>query len=158
MEHIEYAYTHGMDDAEVEERLETAETGVLALADGNDAYAVPLAHYYDGERIYFRMGSTEGSTKREFRETTETACYVLYGTEPTDDPRELDSWSVLVTGRLRELPDSERDRFDTAEINRRFSPIRVFDEAIDEIEITIVELEVETVTGRTTPGGTVTVD
>lgn len=152
MEHIEYAYTYGMDDAEVRERLETAETGVLALADGNDAYAVPLAHYYDGERIYFRLGETEGSRKRAFWETTETACYVLYGAEPTDDPEGLDSWSVLVTGRLSELSESEHDRFDTAEINRRFAPIRVFDEAIDDIEITIVELDVETVTGRRTPG------
>ncbi|MFB6080281.1 MAG: pyridoxamine 5'-phosphate oxidase family protein [Haloferacaceae archaeon] len=151
MENIEFAYTHGMDDAEVEERLRTAETGVLALADGNDAYAVPLAHYYDGERIYFRLGSTEGSKKRAFWETTGTACYVLYETDPTDDPHELDSWSVVVTGHLTELPESEHGRFDTAEINRRFTPIRVFDEAIDEIEITIVELDVETVTGRTTP-------
>lgn len=152
MEHVEYTYTHGMDDSEIEDRLRTAETGVLALAGDGDAYAIPLAHHYDGEGLYFRLGMTEGSTKREFWETTETACYVLYGTEPTDDPRELDSWSIIVTGRLVELPETDHERFDTAEINRRFSPIRVFDEAIDDIEITIAELAIDTITGRRTPG------
>lgn len=151
MEHIEYAYTLGMDDSEIETRLQTAESGVLALARDGDSYAIPLAHYYDGDDLYFRLGAADGSTKREFRETTGTACYVLYGTESTDDPREVDSWSIVVTGQLVELPETEHDRFDTAEINRHFSPIRVFDEAIDDIEITVVKLEIDTITGRRTP-------
>ena len=140
-----------MDDAEIEERLRTAGTGVLALSGDGETYAIPLAHYYDGEGLYFRLGTTDGDRKRELWERTETACYVLYGAEPTEDPRGLDSWSVLVTGRLVELPEADRERFDTAEINRRFSPIRVFDEDVEEIEITIAELEMETVTGRSTP-------
>jgi len=32
MEHIKYAYTRGMDDAETTERLRTAPSGVLSLA------------------------------------------------------------------------------------------------------------------------------
>lgn len=123
---------------------------VCSLSKNDDAYAIPVAHFYDGENLYFRLGSTDGSTKRAFLTTTETACYVLYGTEPTADPNELESWSVVVTGRLSEVAETEHDRFDTAAINRRFSPIRVFDEPIDDIEITIVELEVDTVTGRST--------
>ncbi|QCC47782.1 pyridoxamine 5'-phosphate oxidase family protein [Halobellus limi] len=150
MDNIEYAYTHGMDDAAVEERLETTGTGVLALSEGDDSYAIPLAHYYDGERLYFRLGVTDGSRKGRFLETTDTASYVLYGTADTDDPRGIDSWSVLVTGTLTELPESEHERFDTAEINRAFSPIRVFDEDVEEMEIRIVELEIESITGRQT--------
>lgn len=84
-------------------------------------------------------------------ETTKTACYVLYGADPTDDPQGLDSWSIIVTGQLVELPATEHERFDTAEINRHFSPIRVFDEAIEEMEITIVELDIDAITGRKTP-------
>lgn len=155
MEHIEYTYTTGMDEAEIDERLETTDTGVLALADDGDAYAIPVAHYYDGENLYFRFGLTEDSTKREYWEATETASYVVYGADPTDDPRELDSWSIIITGQLVELPQAERDRFDTAEINRDFAPIRVFDEAIEDIEITIAELEIETITGRETPDNTI---
>lgn len=151
MKHIEYAYTRGMDETELEDKLQTTDTGVLALADDSDAYAIPLAHYYDGDEIYFRLGITEGDKKRELWETTETACYVIYDAEPTDDPRGLDSWSILVTGHLVELPESEYDRFDTAEINRHFSPIRVFDEAIEDIEIVIAKLEADTITGRITP-------
>jgi hypothetical protein len=151
MDHVEYAYTSGMDESEIEERLQTAETGVLALSGDGDAYAMPLAHYYDGEGLYFRLGVTEGSTKRAFWEATETACYVLYGAEPTDDPRGLDSWSIIITGPLVELPEPDHERFDTAAVNRHFSPIRVFDEAIDEIELMIVELDIETITGRHTP-------
>ncbi|MFB6092177.1 MAG: pyridoxamine 5'-phosphate oxidase family protein, partial [Haloquadratum sp.] len=86
MQHIDYAYTFGMDDAALEERLETTHTGVLSLSDGSDSYAIPLAHYYDGTALYFRLGLTEHSKKRRFLEAT------------------------------------ERDRFDTAEINRRFAP------------------------------------
>jgi nitroimidazol reductase NimA-like FMN-containing flavoprotein (pyridoxamine 5'-phosphate oxidase superfamily) len=125
MKHVEYAYTSGMDDSKIEDRLQTAETGVLALAGDDDAYAVPLAHYYDGDS--------------------------LYGAEPTDDPRGLDSWSIVVTGQLVELPETERERFDTADINRHFSPIRVFDEAIEDIEIAVVGLDIDTIIGRYTP-------
>lgn len=148
--HVEYAHSRGMDDSEIEARLESTETGVLALADDDDAYAVPLAHYYDGDGLYFRLGITDRSRKQAFWEPTDTACYVLYGTESTDDPRGIDSWSITVTGELVELPEAEGERFDTPEINRQFPPIRVFDEAIEEIEITIAELEIDTITGRST--------
>ncbi|WP_232820615.1 pyridoxamine 5'-phosphate oxidase family protein [Halorussus litoreus] len=151
VKHVDFAYTRGMDDSEIEDRLRTTETGVLSLCSEGDAYAIPLAHYYDGENLYFRIGETEGSEKREFMRSPGDARYVLYGTEATDDPRELDSWSVLVTGRLAELDESGYDRFDTAEINRRFSPIRVFDEDIEDVEITILKFVVDTITGRATP-------
>ncbi len=150
MDHVEYAHTYGMDDAEVDERLRTSQTGVLSLSKDGDAYTIPLAHVYDRGKLYFRLGRTADSRKRAFLEATETACYVLYDTEPTADPDELDSWSILVTGRLAEVPESKRERFDTAAINRSFTPIRVFDEAIEEIEITIFELEIDTITGRST--------
>lgn len=139
-----------MDDAEIDDRLRAAPTGVLALAAGDDAYAVPLAHYYDGDRLYFRLGRGGGGEKWAHIERTDEACYVVHGVEETPAPEGLDSWSVTVSGRLSELPTDETARFDTAEINRRFSPIRVFDEAIEAIEIVILELEIESLTGRTT--------
>ncbi|EMA62424.1 pyridoxamine 5'-phosphate oxidase family protein [Halorubrum lipolyticum] len=151
MEHVEYAYSRGMDDAETAERLRAATSGVLSLARENDAYALPLAHYYDGEKLYFRLGLSDGSTKLAFWDATETACYVVHSTESTDEPQEIDSWSVVVTGRLTELSEAERERFDTAEINRRFTPIRVFDEAIEDIDVVIAGFEIDEMTGRTTP-------
>ncbi|WP_418281396.1 pyridoxamine 5'-phosphate oxidase family protein [Halorubrum sp. DTA98] len=151
MKHIDYAYTRGMDDAEVDELLRETDSGVLAQCHDGEVHAIPLVHYYDGDELYFRFGTTDDSTKRIFVEPAETVCYTLYDTYPTDDPRELDSWSIVITGRLAEVPDDEYERFDTAEINDRFSPIRIFGEAIADVEITIVELEPERVTGRITP-------
>ncbi|WP_440991810.1 pyridoxamine 5'-phosphate oxidase family protein [Haloarchaeobius baliensis] len=150
MEHIEYAYTHGMDDEEIAERLQAEGTGVLSLADDDDAYGIPLAHYYDGEDLYFRLGMTEDSHKRELLDGGGAVSYVVYGADETEDPRGIDSWSVMVEGSLSRIPESDHDRFDTAEINRRFSPIRVFDEDIEEIEIVIVRLDADSVTGRRT--------
>lgn len=150
MEHVEYAYTRGMDESEVEERLRTTETGVLALSDGGESYAIPLDHYYEDGNLYFRLGITEGSEKRDFIEATERSSYVLYGAEATEDPRELDSWSIVIEGTLRKLTDEQRQYFDTAEINRDFAPIRVFDEDIEEIDIELFELEIDRMTGRIT--------
>lgn len=150
MEHVEYAYTRGMSDEEVDARLASEATGVLSLTTGADAYGVPMAHHFDGESLYFRLGRTPDSEKWSAIERTDIASYVLYGVEPTDDPDELASWSVVVRGPLTVLPESEHERFDTAEINESFAPIRVFDEAIEDVEIRIVELETATVTGRTT--------
>jgi nitroimidazol reductase NimA-like FMN-containing flavoprotein (pyridoxamine 5'-phosphate oxidase superfamily) len=38
------------------------ETGVLSLARGEEAYAVPLVHYYDGQQLYFRLGRADDTT------------------------------------------------------------------------------------------------
>jgi hypothetical protein len=40
MDQFEMAFTTGMDEATVEERLEAAETGVLSLADGDDSWSI----------------------------------------------------------------------------------------------------------------------
>lgn len=151
MKHIEYTYTRGMDDAEMDDTLRTTDSGVLAQCHDGEVHAIPLAHYYDGEALYFRFGTTDDSTKRVPGESSKQVCYTLYDAYSTDDPRELDSWSIVITGRLVEIPDDEYERFDTAEINDRFAPIRVFDEAIEDVDITIVELEIERMTGRITP-------
>ena len=151
MEHIEYAYTAGMDEDLVDERLRETETGVLALARESEAYAVPLAHHYDGEALYFRLGETEGSKKRAFMRSTETACYVVYGVSPADDPDQLDSWSIVVSGELHRLPSEGRDEWDAATINHEFPPIRVFDESIEELDVVLCVLEIDRITGRMTP-------
>ncbi|WP_435344292.1 pyridoxamine 5'-phosphate oxidase family protein [Haloarchaeobius sp. HRN-SO-5] len=151
MENVEYAYTRGMAESELEDRLRNTKTGVLSLAHDGEAYGIPLAHYYDGERLYFRLGDTGDTKKRSFIESTTTASYVLYGTEETEEAREIESWSVMITGTLHELTDEEREAFDPTEINRDFAPIRVFDEDIADIEIVLFEMDIDRMTGRVTP-------
>lgn len=138
---IEYTYTRGMDDEAVENRLGDAETGVLALAEDDDAYAIPVAFHREDDRVYFRLAIHEGSEKAAYLESTGRATLVVYDTDPPDD-----SWSIVLRGTIH---PSERELDDTA-INARFTPLRVFDEAIGGVEPTVYELVVETVTGRTT--------
>lgn len=138
MEHVEYVYTFGMTDGELDELIRTHDVGVLSLADAGDAYAVPVAYDYDGESLVVRLADHGDSTKMTYLEATETATFVVY---ETGDP----SWSILVRGELR-----ERDDFDETHVNRRFSTLRVFGESIDEVETVVYELEMEEVTGRRT--------
>jgi len=145
MEHVEFTYTGGLDREVVQERLASAETGVLALAEDGDAYAIPLAFHYDGEdAILLRLGEFEGSEKMSHIAATERACFVVY-----DYASPTDSWSVLVTGPLVRVPEDE-ERFDDAEINRRFPDIRVFDQDIAEVDVVLYELRIESMTGRET--------
>ncbi|MFC7079660.1 pyridoxamine 5'-phosphate oxidase family protein [Halorussus caseinilyticus] len=140
MEHVEYVYTFGMTDEELDEYLRNAEVGVLSLADEGDAYAVPVGYHYDGERLVVRLGERDDSTKMDYLETTTTATLVVYEKEG-----EQSSWSVLVRGTLRELPP-ETDR----EINEQFEPFRLFDETIEDVDAAVYELEMAEVTGRRT--------
>ena len=140
MEHVEYVYTFGMDDEEVEQHLREAMTGVLSLAHDDDAYAVPVGCHYDGDRLLLRLAVESGGEKMSFVDETGQACFVVY--EATTD----ESWSVLVVGTLRETTEE----FTAAQVNQWFAPLRVFSEAIDDVEPVLYELEMDTVTGRTT--------
>ncbi|MFC7174047.1 pyridoxamine 5'-phosphate oxidase family protein [Haloplanus litoreus] len=97
MDHVDYVYTTGMDDAEVDSHLREGTDAVLALADGDEAYAVPLSYHYDGDRLLLRVSThDDDAEKRRFLETTDTATFALY----TDSPEA--SWSIHVRGPIRE--------------------------------------------------------
>lgn len=145
MDHVEYTYTTGMSDEEVDRRLHEEHHGVLALARDGDAYAVPMSFHYDGETLLLRLSREGDSDKLEYLATTGTATLVLYGAEG-----ETHSWSVLVRGPVRELPDSRREAISDADINAWFPPFRLFDEDISNLEYELHELVPESVTGRKT--------
>lgn len=141
MEHADYVYTIGMDEAELDERLRAGEHGVLGLADGNDAYALPLSYHYDGERLLLRVSDRDGdSEKGTYLETTDTATFVVYDAS-TDD-----SWSILVRGSV----DERMPTIDEETLNEWFQPFRLFDEPVGEVSFSLYELEMERVTGRRT--------
>jgi hypothetical protein len=148
MDHVDYRYTTGMTDEEVDERLREGTTAVLSLARGGDAYAVPVAYHYDGEHIYLRLTDDGHSTKMAFVEATDRATVLFH------EVSEAGSWSILAEGTLRRLEGEEAEAFDATAINDAFDDLRIFDEAIDEVEIAIYELEPAALTGRrTTDGG-----
>ena len=145
MEHVEYVHTAGMDRDAVEARLRETETGVLSLADGDEAYGLPMAHYYEGgDSIVFRLGVDDDSEKVAFLESTERACYVVYSYESPER-----SWSVLARGEIHPLSAGD-ERFDVAEINRQFPDLRIFDEDVAELDVRLFELRADTITGRKT--------
>lgn len=142
MRDIEYTYTVGMDETELEALLRTHRTGSLALADAGEAYAVPVAYHYEDGAVYFRLGEHEDSEKMAFLDTTERACLLLYDYDPDRDT----SWSIVVRGALSRVDDvvavDERDP--------DYAPLRVFGESIEDLDPVAVRLDIDEVTGRRT--------
>lgn len=130
-----------MTESDVERHLRTAETGVLSLADGGRAYALPVHCHYDGATVAFRLSDDGDSEKLAFLEATTEACFVCYGATNGE------SWSVLVRGDVTE----RTSEVDPTTVNERFGPTRIFDEDIGSTEVRLYELVPTSVTGRKTP-------
>jgi nitroimidazol reductase NimA-like FMN-containing flavoprotein (pyridoxamine 5'-phosphate oxidase superfamily) len=143
MRHVEYVYTVGMDEADVEERLRAGEHGVLGLADDGDAYVIPLSYRYDGDHLYVRVSYDDGgSAKRRYLESTRRATFLCH--EASTD----ESWSVVVRGRLVPV------KVDETTVAEWFPPFRLFDEPVEDVRFAVYELLVESAVGRRTPGAT----
>ncbi|MFC5279480.1 pyridoxamine 5'-phosphate oxidase family protein [Halorubrum rubrum] len=141
MDHVEYVYTGGMTESDVDDHLRAGEHGVLGLANGNDAYAIPLSYHYDGDRLLLRVSAhDDDGEKGRFLETTDRATFVCY------DASTSESWSIHVRGPIREW---EGDA-DEATLNDWFQPFRLFDETVENVEFALYELRMETVVGRET--------
>ena len=145
MDNVEYVYTEGVPPDAVDELLGDRGHGTLALADGDDAYAVPLNYAYDGERFLLRVSDEPGSEKVAYAESTATATFIVYETVG-----ETHSWSVMIRGRIERLPEDEQAEFTDAWLNEQFPPFRLFDEAVPEVEMVLYELEPIELTGRRT--------
>ena len=140
MRNVEYVYTLGMEEAEVEAYLSRAETGVLSLAKDGEAYGVPVhVHVEDGD-VFVRLGEHDDSEKFEFLDATTSASLVVY------DANDEESWSVLVRGEL--VREGEAS---AAAVNERFGPMRIFGETVQDLDAVLYRFDAESVTGRRTP-------
>ena len=137
---MEYVYTIGMTETEIQRRLRDERIGVLSLANGNDAYALPLGFHYEDGSLLFRLGDTVESQKMAYVDTTNEACFLLYGVSSPEN-----SWSIVASGQLDEV-----DAPEIASIRRRFGPLRVFDEVVEDMALRFFELDIETIAGRRT--------
>lgn len=73
--------------------------GVMALAKGGDAYAVPLFFAYDGQALYF---SSHPGEKDTFLQGTHEGCFVVVEFHGDDD------WSsVQATGAVEKITLSD---------------------------------------------------
>lgn len=145
-DNIQYADTRGLADEEWADLLTSHHVGVLALADGGSAYAVPVDYHYDGESLYLRLSDDGSSRKLAYLEATIDVEFLVYG---HDGP--YDSWSVLVTGDVDEV-DPEAAGIGAATVNDWFGPVRVFDETVPDLEIRLFRLDPASVVGRATIG------
>ncbi|QCC50167.1 pyridoxamine 5'-phosphate oxidase family protein [Halapricum salinum] len=134
-----------MDALDITDFLAAQETGVLSLADGNDAYAVPVSFYFqpDDQQLYFRLGFAPGSQKQKFLERTDLASFVVHG-------RADGRWkSVVASGRLEIVETEQRLDDPVLEAVQRLEIpyFRVFDRPTDEIEFGIYRLRAESLKG-----------
>lgn len=69
-----------MDALDIASFLEEHGTGVLALADEGDAYAIPVSYAFDEDEdaIYLRLGFAPGSQKERYLEHTDHVSFVVY--------------------------------------------------------------------------------
>lgn len=133
-----------MDALEIAAFLETQGTGVLAMADGGDGYAVPVSFAYDDadSSVYFRLGYAPGSEKRAYVEAVESASFVVY-----DDTEE--GWkSVVVRGPIELLSETSLDSAVVQSVRELDIPyFHVHDRPADEMEFNVVRLEATELTG-----------
>lgn len=133
-----------MDAIEIDAFLETQDTGVLAMAEDDVSYGVPVSYAYDetGPSVYFRLGYGERSEKRRFVETTESASFVVY--DDTDD-----GWkSVIAHGSIEECSETALEAQEIEAVQRLDIPnFTVHDEPTGELEFTIARLDVATMSG-----------
>jgi nitroimidazol reductase NimA-like FMN-containing flavoprotein (pyridoxamine 5'-phosphate oxidase superfamily) len=133
-----------MDAIEIAEFLEGQHTGVLSLADGDDAYSIPVSFDYDADEaaVYFRFGYGADSQKRRYLDTVDTASFVVY--EQTDD-----GWkSVVIEGGLERVSESSLDSSLVEAVGSLDIPyFRVHHRPAGEMDFNIVRLDATKLTG-----------
>jgi hypothetical protein len=137
-----------MDRAGIDAFLAEQGVGVLSLADGDEAYGVPVSFGYDGEAtlyfVFLRLG--EHSRKEAFAERTDRASLVAY-----EAPGKHEWRSVIASGPIRRIDDDEWDALRAAIEDTAWYP-SLFSEAEPMRDIAGWKLEVESVTGQQSTG------
>ena len=133
-----------MDAVEIEAFLGEREAGVLALADGDHGYGIPVSFAYDGDRaaFHFRFGYAADSQKRRFVDATTTATFVVY------DRTDGDWASVVAEGTLTALSSGAVDSaVEEAVRNLEIPFFEVHAGEASDLEFDVVRLEASKLTG-----------
>jgi hypothetical protein len=119
--------------------------GVLALADADRPYAVPMSFGYDGEAVYLQVGDPDDGEKADFLRPGATARLVV------SEMRDGTAWhSVVVTGTVDVVDDEDRPDAMAALADNASFPVNAFGGADPEFELFC--LDVTDVAGRGGPG------
>ncbi|SDY41063.1 pyridoxamine 5'-phosphate oxidase family protein [Halobellus clavatus] len=134
-----------LDRSAIDEVLGTGGVGVLALADDNEPYAIPISYGYDGDagEVYLRLGFGEDSEKRRFLNSSDGVALVV--SNESDE-----GWvSVVVRGPLTDVPEASIDGAVVDSIRAIDIPFfTVYDEDPRELAYDLYRLTPETITGR----------
>jgi len=96
-------------DSEIEELLRRESDGVLAMASGDEPYAIPLSFGYDGSRIVFQLSGVDGGRKMAFIEDNPEVVLVVHDTRANKVAE-----SVVARGPIERVPArEERAAFET---------------------------------------------
>jgi len=133
-----------MDDNEIDALLGTGGTGVIAFADEDEPYAIPISYGYDddAESFYIRCGFAPDSEKRRFVDDGVTASLVI-----TDD---TGTWrSVIARGSLTEINEPAIEGGAAQSIRRMNIPyVTIHETPATAMEFELYRLDPESVTGR----------
>jgi len=134
-----------MDREAIDELLGTGGVGVLALAEENDPYAVPVSYGYDAEvgDVYLRLGFGEESEKERYLASSERVALVV----TAEGDR---GWaSVVVRGPLSEVPEASIDGTVVEAIRSIDIPFfTIYEEPAQDLEYQLYRLPPEEITGR----------
>lgn len=136
-----------MTDAQIDAFLTEQGTGILALADGDDAYGVPISFGYEDGRCYFAFFRfREQPTKEAYAAATRTACLSVVEVES------VHRWkSVLVRGPIEAVDPDRWDEVGVVMGENAWSPdLSTVGPRRSTVGTYVVP--VETATGRLGPG------
>lgn len=128
--------------------LERQGWGYLTLADGGEAYSVPMSFGWDGgSTLYFQVQTDDDSEKMAYLDATTTATFVVAEVQPPE-------WSsVVVRGGVERVPDDEAEKAYSAFADNAWFPACPWTTDKDPTEIEFYKLEAEELTGRTSVAG-----
>lgn len=132
----------------IESCLARTEYGILGLANGGDAYTVPLSFGHDDEleTLYFMLAFAQESRKATFIETTDKASFVVA------DANLPDEWkSVILTGSLEVVPEDEQiAAYEAFAETTEFPAPYTFEEYFDTegTEQILYRMQIESCSGR----------
>ena len=134
--------TAKLEQSEIDQLLRESGTGVLALTNGSEAYSIPESFGYDGEALHFQFVFDEDSKKMAFLETTGTASFTVYTSNPAK--------SVIVSGPIERVPETEQTVAATAVAENAEIPTLNTDPEIppQELDLAFYRLVPHDISGR----------
>ena len=134
-----------LDREEIDTLLGDGGVGVIAFADEDEPYSIPVSYGYDGDAagLYVRLGFAPESEKRRFVDEGRTASLVVTDETPA-------GWqSVVAKGPLSEVTEMAIDPEAAKSVHKvRIPFVTIYDREPSELEFELYRLEAETVTGR----------